>query len=70
MKKEFIKVTSGINPSGPQYPAATHRPKPIGITFNPHNSQLIVLCDDGSIWFRMLISSLYKWIKQDEFPAE
>lgn len=55
------------------------RPRPIGVTFNPHNSQLIVLCEDGQLWARVLddlapktgqFVAVWKWEKLDEFKPE
>ncbi len=54
------------------------KPKPVSVTFNPHNSEIIVLCDDASLWAREFVRQeiqgrtvdSWKWVPFDEFDPE
>ncbi len=48
-----------------------NQPKPISITFDQVNSQLVALCDDGSLWWRIGIVTDdkigFQWVKREQF---
>jgi hypothetical protein len=43
-------------------------PRAISVTYDSHNNQLVILCDDGSLWQRVYShTGGWEWLKVTQF---